>query len=803
MKRTVSVLRWRTFLAGLATTLVLALAGIAGIALADTDPPPITGLASSTHPSESTWYANPDPAFVWDAATDDGFGVAGYSYEIDREPSTVLDTAVDTTDTTASFTGKADGVWFFHVRAVDNLGNGGAIATCCANIDTAAPSAITGVASSTHPVEATWYANSDPVFSWDAAGDAHSGLAGYSCEIDHAGGTIPDTAVDTSGTTADGTASNFGAKTDYLTGGAPESVAIGDFNGDGKQDLVTANYEAGSVSVLLGDGSGEFGAKADYATGGGAGAVAIGDFNGDGKQDLVTPNEARFVSVLLGDGGGGFGAPGYYAIGPGSKSVAIGEFNGDGKQDLVTANAWSNTVSVLWGYGDGTFHDPRPSSTGLGPASVAVGDFNADGRADLVTANAGANSVSVLLHDDGVGFAAKTDYPTGGAPESVAVGDFNGDGKQDLVTANYEAGSVSVLLGDGSGEFGAHVDFATGPGPKSVAIGDFNGDGKEDLVTANYDAGCVSVLLGDGSGEFGGKADFPTGEDPESVAVGDFNGDGEQDLVTANSWSNTVSVLLSQAPVVLTGMADGIWCFHVRAVDNAGNGGATATRIVRIDTTPPVTADNAGSGSWHPGPFTLRLTPSDDGSGMSGGQATTEYSTDAGSSWQTGTSKVFAVWKRGGGSGSFEVLVRSTDAVGNPETPRAVTVNVDTVAPSTSDDAPAGAHNHDVTVHFTARDPLSGVGETWYRLDDGSWTRGTQVTITTAGNDGTHWIAYYSIDNCGNQETREHRCSVTIDTSGGGSLAPAVTPLPAPTASAPQRALRPVKRHPPLRHQRR
>jgi hypothetical protein len=96
---------------------------------------------------------------------------------------------------------------------------------------------------------------------------------------------------------------------------------------------------------------------------------------------------------------------------------------------------------------------------------------------------------------------------------------------------------------------------------------------------------------------------------------------------------------------------------------------------------------------------------------------------------------------------------------------------MDGLAPRTSDDAPAGAHNHDVSVHFTATDPLSGVNETWYRLDAGGWTKGTQVTVTAAGHDGTHWIAYYSIDNVGNIETREHVCSVTIDNTGG-SVAP-------------------------------
>ena len=267
------------------------------------------------------------------------------------------------------------------------------------------------------------------------------------------------------------------------------------------------------------------------------------------------------------------------------------------------------------------------------------------------------------------------------------------------------------------------------------------------------------------------------------------------------SWSSWQDMVESQ-PVTLTG-ADGERTLEVQYRDIAGNTSDVVPDTIVLDRVAPSTGDNTSGGAWQAGPFTLHLTPSDATSGMSGGAAATEYSTDGGTSWQTGLTRTYEVWKRGGGSDSFEVLVRSTDAAGNTETPHAVSVKVDAVVPYTTDDAPSGAHNHDVTVHFSAGDSMSGVGETWYRLDGGPWTKGTQVTVTAAGNDGTHWIHYYSVDNCGNQETREHRCSVTIDNGGGGSLAPAVTPSPGPSAAAPQRAPRMVKRHPPFRHQRR
>ena len=334
---------------------------------------------------------------------------------------------------------------------------------------------------------------------------------------------------------------SFATHADYATGASALSCAVGDFNGDGKLDLVTANYYGFNVSVLLGDGSGGFAAKSDFAAGAYSRSIAVGDFNGDGKQDVVT----NLVTVLLGNGSGGFGAYAEYPTGSGAQSVAVGDFNGDGKQDLATADDGANTVSVLLGDGSGGFASRSPFATGNYAKSVAVGDFNGDGKQDLVTTNVLAGTVSVLLGDGSGGFAAKTDFATGSEPWSVAVADFNGDGKQDLVTVDYGDGKASVLLGDGSGGFALRTSFTTGSGPESVAVGDFNGDGRQDLATANYGDGTASVLLGAGNGTFAAKADFATSAHAWAVAAGDFDADGKLDLAVVNGDASTISVLLN------------------------------------------------------------------------------------------------------------------------------------------------------------------------------------------------------------------------------------------------------------------
>ena len=291
----------------------------------------------------------------------------------------------------------------------------------------------------------------------------------------------------------------FQAAVNYAAGSGPHSVAVGDFNGDGKPDLVVANY-GGSVSVLLGNGDGTFQAAANYAAGSAPYFVAVGDFNGDGKLDLAVANYViggvGTVSVLLGNGDGTFKAAVNYATGSGTGPywVGVGDFNGDGHPDLAVAAV--SGLSVLLGNGDGTFKTAGNYAAGNAPYSVVVGDFNGDGNTDLVVANISANpgTVSVLLGKGDGTFQAPVKYTVGNTPRSVAVGDFNGDGKADLAVANLWDG-VSVLLGNGDGTFQAAVNYAAGAGPFSVAVGDFNGDGKPDLAVANQDNGSVTIIL--------------------------------------------------------------------------------------------------------------------------------------------------------------------------------------------------------------------------------------------------------------------------------------------------------------------
>lgn len=199
----------------------------------------------------------------------------------------------------------------------------------------------------------------------------------------------------------------FGAITTYTAGSKPSELILRDINGDGRLDIVTANRNgggAGSASVLLGIAGGGFAAKADYVTGNGPSSLALGDVNGDGLLDLVTANAgpgASTVSVLLGIGSGVFGPKMDYPTGGFFPTgVALGDVNGDGRLDIATSNpggSGGNTASIFLGLVGGGFSTSTNYTTDREPVGVALGDLDGDNRLDLVTVNRSGPSVSVRL----------------------------------------------------------------------------------------------------------------------------------------------------------------------------------------------------------------------------------------------------------------------------------------------------------------------------------------------------------------------------------------------------------------------
>ena len=353
---------------------------------------------------------------------------------------------------------------------------------------------------------------------------------------------------------------SFAPAVNYTVGSLPDSVAVGDFNGDGKLDLAVANGASDTASILLGDGTGKFTLAASPSTGPGGGdpyALAVGNFNGYLGLAVANLNFGT-VGVLLGDGSGT-----NFTLSTLSTpirtdepyAVAVGNF-GNGYQDLAVADSTYGTLSIFLGDGMGDFTLTSSPSTGAGPVSIGIGDFKGNGILDLAVPCSAMDYVDIFLGDGTGKFTLASSFPTGAVPMSVAVGDFNGDGIVDLAVANRNDNAVSILLGDGKGNFTLVSSPPTGTAPLSVAVGDFNGDGQLDLVTTNYNSGNVSVLLGNGDGSFQPPVNYAVaaGSAPVSVAVGDFNGDGKPDLAVANGpGTTTVSVLLNTTGIMNPG----------------------------------------------------------------------------------------------------------------------------------------------------------------------------------------------------------------------------------------------------------
>ena len=345
----------------------------------------------------------------------------------------------------------------------------------------------------------------------------------------------------------------FQAAPGYTTGNSPQSVAIGDFNGDSIPDLAVGNFGDNNVAILLGSGGGAFQPAVTYGVGGSPQSVAVRDLNGDGKLDLAVANlGSSIVSVLLGNGDGTFQPANNLSGIFGGSSVAVGDFNKDGNPDLAVVTIIG--VAVYLGKGDGTFGAPvsygTENGTRTGPGILAVGDVNGDGNADLVIANDSSNFISVLLGNGDGTFKANVDYPSGGLAKSVALGDLNGDGALDMVIANFgpptgAGGTVSVSLANGDGTFKAPVSYPVGKNAQFAAVNDVNGDGKPDVIAVNFLPWTVQVLLGAGDGTLQSPFAFGVQNGPYFAAVGDLDGDGMPDLVVPNFASSDVSVLLN------------------------------------------------------------------------------------------------------------------------------------------------------------------------------------------------------------------------------------------------------------------
>ncbi|MBA3914211.1 MAG: VCBS repeat-containing protein, partial [Acidobacteriales bacterium] len=320
------------------------------------------------------------------------------------------------------------------------------------------------------------------------------------------------------------------------TPGNSNGITVGDFNGDGKEDIAILNRFIDLVSVLLSVGDGSFLPRVDYtaySSSQGTTPLTSGDVNGDGKLDLIT-----IGSVLLGNGDGTFQGPIAYPGRPDAQAVQAADVNGDGKLDVVTANI-SGTVSVWLGNGDGTLQTAMVFGRNVGSYDLTIGDFNGDGKLDVATA--GGSSVYVLLGNGDGTLQNPQNLHVGQFALGIACADFNRDGILDLVATSDtdfpESSELAFFQGNGDGTFKKEktTELSTFADGYSLNVADLNGDGNLDIV-AGLDYSQSSVFFGNGDGTFQFQAQLTGGF---LTAVGSFNGDGRLDATTLGP--NTIS----------------------------------------------------------------------------------------------------------------------------------------------------------------------------------------------------------------------------------------------------------------------
>ena len=343
-----------------------------------------------------------------------------------------------------------------------------------------------------------------------------------------------------------------GEPTRNLLGGTEDHVLlIADFTNDGILDLATGS---GTIRLELGSGDGTFNFVSNMTYSAlspfGDDSMAYGDFNGDGNVDLAyaagwgTRNDSVFgMAVNFGDGNGTF-VPGWQYRENSETSfidgVVAGDLNRDGSLDLVAQGP--PALAIFLGNGDGSFAESVTYPNDLGGETL-LADFNGDGILDLlIQQQTPANTFLITVafgNGDGTFKAPVTVATIGticGLGPTMLVSDFNGDGNVDIAYCTET--SIGVQLGKGDGTFRKPTYYSVSSSNYefSFAAGDFNSDGNTDLLVSAFDQGFLEILLGNGDGTFQPRSQVKLPGPPrqggeEGIGTGDFNSDGLLDFV--------------------------------------------------------------------------------------------------------------------------------------------------------------------------------------------------------------------------------------------------------------------------------
>ena len=401
-----------------------------------------------------------------------------------------------------------------------------------------------------------------------------------------------------------------------------EHPVVADFNGDTKLDVVgldASNNGPGGTQrlvVLPGDGAGSLGAQiSTNFSGNQPRGLAGGDFNGDGKHDLLTLNTTGAVdgsiSVFLGDGAGGFGAPTLFPVRTtvNPKQVGVADLNGDGKVDLAIPSGFG--FSIMIGNGSGGFGAATHITT-ANSGSIIVAEFNGDSKPDLaMVITGGPNGLSVVLGDGLGAFGPPLKFEVGPFPVDLTAADFNGDSQLDIAVASPNLSgtpsTAAVLLGNGAGNFSSRTDYLVERSPGRIISGDFNSDGKIDLATANEFSNSFSVLINNCGAAVSSSPTlqfsaslYSVDEDDEMATVtvtrsGDLTGSASVKYATSDGVASSRSDYISAFGTLRFGPGESSKTFNVLIIDDLKAGEASESLNIKLSS--PVGATLGGTSS--------------------------------------------------------------------------------------------------------------------------------------------------------------------------------------------------------------
>lgn len=344
----------------------------------------------------------------------------------------------------------------------------------------------------------------------------------------------------------------FAAATSHAAGSAPQAIALGDLDADGRLDLVAANGSANAFTVCRGIAGGGFGAAVSTTAGTNPRALALADLDEDGRLDLLLGTTGG-VQHWRGLGTGSFTLVATLDGGTSSRAIVAADLDADGVLDVASANSAANEIVVLRalstdGRPTGGFAPAVRYAVGTAPGRLVACDLDGDGALDLVSADNSGGTVSVLRgrlaggRPDGT-FAAVVKTTVGGNPAGLASGDVDGDGRVDLVVTHGGGTTLTVLRGTAAGGF-ALSTYVAPLTSRDVALADVDGDGIADAVMVSTANSQLAVMSGTAAGGFSAARLWSAGSSPTTLVVTDLDGDRRPDAVTGNSGAASVSRLM-------------------------------------------------------------------------------------------------------------------------------------------------------------------------------------------------------------------------------------------------------------------